>query len=310
MRPFELAYGDLRDRLVAAVLRGEKTATTSLHASYLVEDEPLPVTGWYQLIDRDDRPIGVVEVVDVDVRRLGDVDNAIAWAEGEGFSDAADWRRAHEHFWRSSNEVDAVTAAMPGWRLDDDALVVIEHFRWRPDLLVTDRLLLRPFTDADGDAFAAINGDPSVMEHFTTGPLTREQSDGLLSRINAGFETRGFGLSAVERMADGALLGFTGIHHHAWFPNDVEIGWRLAREAWGQGYATEAASAWVGRAFGELALPRLISVTTPGNARSVAVMERLGFTLWDRTTRGGLDLVIYATNAPSPRPPLIMNTLP
>jgi uncharacterized protein YhfF len=256
--PFELAYGALRDRLVAAVLRGDKTATTSLHASYLVEDERLPITGLYQLIDRDDRPIGVVEVVDVDVRRLGDVDDAIAWAEGEGFSDAADWRRAHEDFWRSSNEVDAVTAAIPGWRLDDDALVVIEHFRWRPDLLVTDRLLLRPFTDADGDAFAAINGDPSVMEHFTTGPLTREQSDGLLSRINAGFETHGFGLSA---------------------------------------------SAWVGRAFGELALPRLISVTTPGNARSIAVMERLGFTLWDRTTRDGLDLVIYARTARVPARP-------
>ena len=125
--PMDLAFGELREQLVAAVLAGKKTATSSLHRSYLVEDEPLPEPGFYRLVDRNDDSVGVVEVTDVEVRRLGDVDDAVAHAEGEGYRSAADWRRSHEAFWVSAGE------ASEG-DLDDDTLVVVERFRWRPDL--------------------------------------------------------------------------------------------------------------------------------------------------------------------------------
>ncbi len=126
----ELAYGDLRDELVAAVLGGRKTVTSSLHASYLVADEPLPTPGPYLLLDRDDRPVGVVDVTGVEVLRLADVGDAVAHGEGEGYADAAEWRRSHEAFWRESGAAGQAEAGLPGWRLDDDALVVVETFRW------------------------------------------------------------------------------------------------------------------------------------------------------------------------------------
>lgn len=302
MHPFELASGDLRDQLVAATIASRKTATSSLLASYEIRDEPLPRTGLHALLDRGDRPIGVVDVESIEVRRLGDVGDDVARAEGEGYTDAADWRRGHEDFWHDSGEVAVIQRHRAGWALDDDALVVIETYRWRPELLGTDRLLLRPFRDDDADAFAAINADPAVMKHFTSGPLDREASDGLLRRSIDHFHERGYGLSAVERLSDGALLGFTGLNHHRWYPDEVEIGWRLAPHAWGQGYATEAATAWVRRAFGLLDLPQLISVAVPANVPSIAVMRRLGFAYREAATHEGLDVVIHALDRPTPSP--------
>ncbi|RIQ14482.1 GNAT family N-acetyltransferase [Jiangella rhizosphaerae] len=166
-----------------------------------------------------------------------------------------------------------------------------------PITLTTDRLVLRPLEPRDADAFAAMNADPAVMEHFTTGPLDREASDRMLATLRADHLRHGFGLSAVERKADGAMLGFTGIHYHRYYPDDVEIGWRLAAHAWGQGYATEAATAWLEHAFTQLRLPRLISITVPENLRSIAVMRRLGFTLWEKARHEDLDLVVYARDA-------------
>lgn len=299
MLSYVLASGDLRDRLVTAVMTGNKTATTSLRASYDVEGEPLPEPGLYRLLDRDDRPIGVVEVTAVDIRRLGEIDDAVAHAEGEGFSDAAAWRRSHEDFWRSGGDLAAARTHFGNYDLDDDALIVIEWFRWRPELLVTDRLLLRPFTADDAAPFAAMNADADVMRHFTTGPLDRAASDALLERIRTAHANEGFGRSAVERLDDGAFLGFTGLGRHQWYPDEVEIGWRLNRDAWGHGYATEAARAWVQRAFGLLGLPRLISITVPENERSIAVMRRLGFTVLEHARYDSLDVVVYAREAPA-----------
>jgi RimJ/RimL family protein N-acetyltransferase len=84
------------------------------------------------------------------------------------------------------------------------------------------------------------------------------------------------GLLAVERREDGAFLGMCGLHHQESYPDDVEVAWRLAREHWGQGYATEAATGWLDHGFGTLNLPRVISMTDPPNLRSLAVMRRLG----------------------------------
>ena len=118
------------------------------------------------------------------------------------------------------------------------------------------------------------------MEHFPA-VLTREQSDDLIEKIEAGFEVHGYGLWALELLASGELIGFTGLavpEFEAHFTPAVEIGWRLARPAWGNGYATEAAEAALEFGFGEAGLAEVVSFTSAGNARSRAVMERIGMT--------------------------------
>jgi RimJ/RimL family protein N-acetyltransferase len=145
-------------------------------------------------------------------------------------------------------------------------------------VLPTERLVLRGWTDADKAPFAAMNADTRVMELFPT-VLTAVESDALVARMMEAFREVGFGLWAVERRSDRALLGFVGLAAPAWeaaFTPCVEIGWRLAFDAWGRGYATEAARAVLEFAFDRLRLTHVVSFTTVGNRRSRAVMERLG----------------------------------
>ncbi|MBT2446212.1 GNAT family N-acetyltransferase [Streptomyces sp. ISL-43] len=149
-----------------------------------------------------------------------------------------------------------------------------------PAELSTPRLLLRPWQCSDLEAFAQLNADPTVMEHFPA-PLDRPASDALAERLGEAVTREGWGLWAVEERATSAFIGFTGLGRtsfDAHFTPAVEIGWRLARSAWGQGYATEAAAAAVSFAFDTLALEELVSFTAAGNHRSRAVMERLHMT--------------------------------
>lgn len=149
-----------------------------------------------------------------------------------------------------------------------------------PPQLVTERLRLRRWRDEDRAPFAALNADPVVVEYLL-GPLSPAQSDALVDRIEAGFEGRGFGLWAVELLADGTFVGFTGLepaHFEAHFTPAVEVGWRLAADHWGRGYATEAARAAVADGFGRAGLAQIVSFTAVGNQRSRGVMERLGMT--------------------------------
>jgi RimJ/RimL family protein N-acetyltransferase len=144
--------------------------------------------------------------------------------------------------------------------------------------LQTARLSLRRWRDADREPFAALNADPAVMEHFPA-TLTREQSDDLVEEIEAGFERRGYGLWALEVRESGELVGFTGLNavpFEGHFTPAVEVGWRLARSAWGKGYATEAARAALRFGFEEMGMREVVSFTTVANARSRAVMERIG----------------------------------
>jgi RimJ/RimL family protein N-acetyltransferase len=144
--------------------------------------------------------------------------------------------------------------------------------------LTTQRLLLRAWRDADLEPFAALNADQRVMEHFPN-TLDRVASDALASDIREDFMHQGFGLWAVEVPEVAPFIGFVGLSapdFDAPFTPCIEIGWRLASEHWGQGYATEAAAAAVGHAFGPLGLLELVSFTAPANRRSRAVMERLG----------------------------------
>jgi RimJ/RimL family protein N-acetyltransferase len=146
--------------------------------------------------------------------------------------------------------------------------------------LRTERLLLRRWREADREPFAALNADPAVMEHFPA-TMSRAESDGLVDRIEAAFEERGFALWAVEVAVDGGFAGFVGlaqVRFEARFTPAVEVGWRLARERWGRGYATEAARAVIAFGFEEVGLEEIVSFTAPVNVRSWRVMERLGMT--------------------------------
>ena len=142
----------------------------------------------------------------------------------------------------------------------------------------TERLVLRRWKEQDGDAFAAINSDPEVMEHFP-GVLSREESDQMILRMELHFEEFGYGLWAVDiRWAD-RLIGFCGLSvptFHTHFTPAVEIGWRFARDVWGNGYATEAARAAVDFGFEHADLEQILSWTIPANERSQGVMTRLG----------------------------------
>jgi ribosomal-protein-alanine N-acetyltransferase len=146
------------------------------------------------------------------------------------------------------------------------------------DALSTPRLILRRWGADDREPFAAMNADREVMEFFPA-PLTRTESDALVDSIEAHFERHGFGLWALEVKESGEFAGFTGLavpSFEAPFTPAVEVGWRLARSAWGHGYATEAARASLAFGFERLGLEEVVSFTTVGNSRSRAVMERLG----------------------------------
>lgn len=144
--------------------------------------------------------------------------------------------------------------------------------------LRTERLLLRSWRESDLELFAALNADPEVMRYFPS-TLTREESDDQAGRISRALGEQSWGLWAVEH--DGVFLGFTGLavpRFEAHFTPAVEIGWRLARSAWGFGFATEAAAAVLRFAFEELRLSEVVSFTAVQNRRSRAVMERLHMT--------------------------------
>ena len=145
--------------------------------------------------------------------------------------------------------------------------------------LRTDRLILRRWRDSDLEPWAAMNADPEVREHLGD-LLTREQSDASVSRFQAEFDQRGYGWWAVEVEATGGFIGFAGLDAvDDYMPfTGVEIGWRLARSAWGQGYATEAALTVLAHGFDALELPEILAVTTATNLRSQAVMRRIGMT--------------------------------
>jgi 3-dehydroquinate dehydratase/shikimate dehydrogenase len=142
----------------------------------------------------------------------------------------------------------------------------------------TERLILRDWQDADAEPFAALNADLRVMEFFPKA-LTRPESDASMARIRAFLVDHGYGLYAAEEKGSRAFLGFIGlckVPFEAPFTPATEIGWRLARTAWGSGYATEGARAVLGDALERLKFRELVSFTAEWNARSRRVMEKIG----------------------------------
>lgn len=144
-------------------------------------------------------------------------------------------------------------------------------------MIVTERLILRRWHDADRAPFAAMGADPLVMQYFPS-LLTHAESDVLIDRVEAHFSHRGYGMWVIQRRADDVFLGFTGlmdINFVSPIDKDVEIGWRLATHAWGQGYAEEAARASLAWAWANLAAARIVAMTIAANTRSWELMARL-----------------------------------
>ena len=144
--------------------------------------------------------------------------------------------------------------------------------------LETPRLQLRQWRTEDQAAFAALNADPQVMQHFPA-LLSRAQSDGLAQRLAEDIDEHGWGFWALEAPGVASFIGFVGIRPTSAglpFAPAVEIGWRLARPFWGRGYAGEAAQAALRAGFELLALEEIVAFTVPANLRSQAVMARLG----------------------------------
>ena len=148
-----------------------------------------------------------------------------------------------------------------------------------PFAIETERLRLRDFREDERDRFAALGADEEVGA-WLGGVMTREQADAAFDRVRAGIAKRGFGLWAVERRADGALIGQVGLNPvpaHLPLAPAIEMSWRMFPEVWGQGHAGEAAGAAL--AWGLANLPpddEIVAFTTLTNARSQAIMRRIG----------------------------------
>lgn len=145
----------------------------------------------------------------------------------------------------------------------------------------TERLLLRPFTLDDAGELHAASGDPASLRFGGDWPRpeTVEDTQRYLDRVVAGQQARGFALWAVIEKATSELVGDCGLFPADGVGPEVELAYGLRRDRWERGYATEAASACVRVGFDELGLERIVADVDPGNARSIRVLEKLGFEL-------------------------------
>jgi len=144
--------------------------------------------------------------------------------------------------------------------------------------LTTERLILRPWRPEDLEPFAQLNADPRVMEYYPS-TLSREESDRFAKRINSELLQNGWGLWAVSVPGVSDFIGYIGltrVEPPYPFAPAIEIGWRLAYDHWGKGYATEGAKAAIKYGFDKLGLSEIVSFTTVNNARSRRIMEKLG----------------------------------
>ncbi|MFN7399000.1 MAG: GNAT family N-acetyltransferase [Sandaracinobacter sp.] len=143
----------------------------------------------------------------------------------------------------------------------------------------TERLILRPFRETDRDPWAVMNADPEVMRHFPAA-LSRDEADAVIERVNGKIAESGVGFWALERKSDSEFIGFAGLkcisHENLPIFGQWEVGWRLARHAWGQGYATEAGAFALDHGFRVMGLPRILAYTARNNTPSERVMQKLG----------------------------------
>ena len=160
------------------------------------------------------------------------------------------------------------------------------------DELLTERLHLRPFRPEDFEAHAAICADPEVMRYIRAGALSRSDAWWQLARYVGHWRLRGFGLWAVVERATGRLVGHLGFLEPEG-GHGFEMGWALARDAWGKGYALEGTRAALDHAFHAMGRDRVACVIRPENARSIRLAERLGGRLESAFEEGGRRLLVY-----------------
>jgi RimJ/RimL family protein N-acetyltransferase len=166
------------------------------------------------------------------------------------------------------------------------------------NVLETARLRLRPLTtsEADVEAWVKLHADPAVSEFV--GSYTRERAIERLQVIERQWAERGHGLFAVESLADGRFLGRSGLQYwEQW--DEVEAGWTYHPDAQGQGYATEAASAFLEWGWRRLDVASVTAMIEPRNLASARVAQRLGFTVRERAEREGRDFFIYHLPRPT-----------
>lgn len=161
-------------------------------------------------------------------------------------------------------------------------------------ILETDRLTLRLLRESDLDAYAAMSADPEVMRFLSAGGglLTRADAWRQMATYLGHWALRGYGTWAVEERATGAFVGRIGFHYPEGWP-DRELGWTIARPFWGKGYASEAARAAIGHAFGTLGWSHVVSLIHPDNHRSERLAERLGYHVHGTADVVGLHLTMY-----------------
>jgi RimJ/RimL family protein N-acetyltransferase len=195
--------------------------------------------------------------------------------------------------------------------IDDMATVALNPATGaRVPTLETERLRLRPWSQRDVAGYAGILADPEVMQFLGSGPryaakrlaaraiapFSDVEARRAIRKLDAHWARFGYGEWAVEERATGRLVGQVGLHHHAdWVaePTKVEVGWLLARDAWGRGYATEGALGSLADAFDRAGLERVVSIAVTANVRSLRVMERIGLSRVGRTHWRGSDVTWY-----------------
>jgi RimJ/RimL family protein N-acetyltransferase len=170
--------------------------------------------------------------------------------------------------------------------------------------LTTERLLLRPFTPADQEAIHAVYSDPEVMRHVGHGAhKTIAETANALRIYGEVLARRGYSFLAVTEREGGALIGDGGLHPLAGQGPDVELGYTLARSAWGRGYATELGRALIEHAFGVLRAPRVVAQVEPANLGSRHVLEKLGMTEREVRMAYGRPHLLYVVDATPPARP-------
>ncbi len=145
-------------------------------------------------------------------------------------------------------------------------------------LFRSERLGFRSWMDVDIDALAAINADAAVMEYFPS-VKTRKETGEFIERMQREYAQKGFCYFAVERLDNKQLIGFTGMSSQAFaadFTPCVDIGWRLAKDAWGNGYATEGAKRCLQYGFETIGLQKIVAMAPVVNLRSQNVMQKIG----------------------------------
>jgi RimJ/RimL family protein N-acetyltransferase len=163
--------------------------------------------------------------------------------------------------------------------------------------LETARTVMRGWRQSDLEAYAAMSADPEVTR-FLGGIASREEAWRAMAMHTGHWVLKGFGTWAVERKSDGLLLGRIGLWEPEGWPG-VEVGWKLARGAWGHGYAQEVARAAMSWGWARLDLPRLISLIDPGNTASMRVAERLGMRPVGRQTVRRIAVTVWEIDRPA-----------